>query len=115
MLRVIAFLNSQDVKALPIGNKRWYEIDDIQDKDIAETIFANDEEQLTKMNKRYGGYWRFPKLLDFCYLVNPYFPPKRMLDEIRANFDTLVTEYPSGMGVNSLLAGKYFGVNQWSC
>ena len=64
------------------------------------------------MNKRYGGYWRFPKLLDFCYLVNPYFPPKRMLDEIRANFDTLVTEYPSGMGVNSLLAGKYFGVNQ---
>ncbi|ELX67355.1 aminotransferase class I/II-fold pyridoxal phosphate-dependent enzyme [Prevotella nigrescens] len=112
VLRVIAFLNSQDVKALPIGNKRWYEIDDIQDKDIAETIFANDEEQLTKMNKRYGGYWRFPKLLDFCYLVNPYFPPKRMLDEIRANFDTLVTEYPSGMGVNSLLASKYFGVNQ---
>lgn len=112
VLRVIAFLNSQDVKALPIGNKKWYEIDDVQDKDIAEAIFANDDEQLAKMNKRYGGYWRFPQLLDFCYLVNPYFPPKRMLDEMRANFDILLTEYPSGMGVNSLLAGKYFGINQ---
>ncbi|MBF1525480.1 MAG: aminotransferase class I/II-fold pyridoxal phosphate-dependent enzyme [Prevotella pallens] len=113
VLRVIAFLNSQDVKALPIGNKKWYEIDDIQDKDIAETIFANnDDEQLAKMNKRYGGYWRFPQLLDYCYLVNPYFPPKRMLEEMRANFDTLLTEYPSGMGVNSLLAGKYFGIKQ---
>lgn len=31
---------------------------------------------------------------------------------MRANFDTLLTEYPSGMFVNSLLAGKYFGVKQ---
>ena len=108
-MRVIAFLNSQDVKALPIGNKKWYEIDDIQDKDIAETIFANnDDEQLAKMNKRYGGYWRFPQLLDYCYLVNPYFPPKRMLEEMRANFDTLLTEYPSGMGCKLLACRKIF-------
>ena len=35
-----------------------------------------------------------------------------MKDEIRANFDTLLTEYPSGMRVNSLLAAKNFGVHQ---
>ncbi len=35
-----------------------------------------------------------------------------MKDEIRANFDTLLTQYPSGMKVNSLLAGKYFGIRQ---
>ena len=50
---------------------------------------------------RYGGYWRYPKFFDFCYLVNPYFPPKKMKDEMRASFDTLLTEYPSGMRVNS--------------
>lgn len=54
----------------------------------------------------------FPKLLDYCYLVNPFFPSKRMKDELRANFDTLLAEYPSGMYVNSLLAGKYFGIKQ---
>ena len=63
-------------------------------------------------NYRYGGHWRFPKMLDYCYLVNPYFPTARMKDELRANFDTLLTEYPSGMFVNSLLAGKYFGIRQ---
>lgn len=112
VLRVITFLNSSDIKALPIGNKKWYEIDDAQDLDIAETIFASKEELMNRYNRRYGGHWRFPKLLDFCYLVNPYFPTERMKDELRANFDTLLTEYPSGMYVNSLLGGKYFGVKQ---
>ncbi len=112
VLRVITLLDKADLKALPIDRERWYEIDDVQDLDIAENLFANEHERLGKYNKRYGGYWRFPKMLDFCYLVNPYFPPKRLKDELRANFDVLLTEYPSGMAVNTLLAGKYFGIRQ---
>lgn len=63
-------------------------------------------------HKRYGGFWRFPKLLDFCYLVNPYFPNERMIEEMKSNFEILLREYPSGMYVNSLLAAKYFSVRQ---
>lgn len=111
VLRVITSLDRVEMKALDIGKRRWYEIDDPQDLDIASTLFAPEHERLAMFNSRYGGYWRFPKLLDFCYLVNPYFPPKRLRDELAANFDTLLTEYPSGMAVNSLLAGKYFGIN----
>ena len=112
VLRVITLIDSVDLKALPIGNEKWYEIDDVQDLDIAETIFAEDDEMLHRFNYRYGGHWRFPKMLDYCYLVNPYFPTPRMKDELRANFDTLLTEYPSGMMVMQLLAGKYFGVKK---
>ena len=112
VLRVITLLDSAELKALPIGDETWYEIDDIQDLDIAETIFAEDDEMIRRFNYRYGGHWRFPKMLDYCYLVNPYFPSQRMKDELRSSFDTLLTEYPSGMYVNSLLAGKYFGVRQ---
>ena len=112
VLRVICMLDNSDLKALPISNERWYEIDDIQDLDIAEALFASDEDHHRLYMKRFGGYWRFPGMLDYCYLVNPYFPSKRLKDEMRANFDTLLTEYPSGMYVNSLLAGKCFGVKQ---
>ena len=112
VLRVITFLDKSDLKALPISNERWYEIDDIQDKDIAEALFSEGEERMNRYIKRYGGYWRFPGMLDYCYLVNPYFPSSRMLNEMRANFSTLLTEYPSGMYVNSLIAGKCFGVKQ---
>lgn len=112
VLRVITMIDHAEMKALPIGDEKWYEIDDLQDLDIAETIFADDENLLSKYSRRYGGYWRFPKLLDFCYLVNPYFPPKRMIDELQSSFSTLIREYPSGMYVNSLLAGKYFNVRQ---
>ena len=112
VLRVITLIDDVELKALPIGKEKWYEIDDVQDLDIAETIFAEGDEMLRRFNYRYGGHWRFPKMLDYCYLVNPYFPTPRMKDELRANFDTLLTEYPSGMMVMQLLAGKYFGVRQ---
>ena len=112
VLRVITLLDNTDLKALPLTGEKWYEIDDVQDLDIAETLFADSSGKLSIYQKRFGGYWRFPGLLDFCYLVNPYFPSRKMREEMKANFDTLLTEYPSGMGVNSLLASKYFGVKK---
>ena len=112
VLRVLSHLRNSPLKALPIADKKWYEIDDVQDLDIASTLFSNGEVKYQEYRKRYGGYWRFPKILDYCYLVNPFFPSKRMKDELKANFDILLQNYPSGMYINSMLAGKYFGIKQ---
>lgn len=112
VLRVITLIDNCGIKALPITGLHWYEIDDVQDLRIAETIFASPEDKLLKLERCFGGYWRYPGLIDFCYLVNPYFPTQRMIEEINSNFDSLLRNYPSGMGVNSLLAGKYFGIRQ---
>lgn len=110
VLRVIALLDKPDLKALPLSGEKWYEIDDMQDLNNAETIFAEEADKLFCYQKRYGGYWRFPSLLDFCYLVNPFFPSEKMKKEMRANFDILLSEYPSGLQVNALLMAKYFGL-----
>lgn len=112
VLRIISFLNSHDLKALPITHEKWYEIDDKQDLDIAEALFADEKDLLRKYYGRFGGFWRFPQMLDFCYLVNPYFPTPRVVDEMRANFQTLLTQYPSGMKVNTIIASKCFGVSE---
>lgn len=71
-----------------------------------------DEQLLKEYYSRYGGYWRFPKMLDFCYLVNPYFTRSHIIEEMQAFFKTLVSEYPSGMVVNSALASECWGVKQ---
>ena len=112
VLRILSFLDCKNLKALPITDEKWYEIDDKQDLDIAEALFADDEQLMQKFYSRYGGFWRFPKMLDFCYLVNPFFPSQRMLDEMKTSFQTLLTEYPSGMKVNALLASKCWGVSE---
>ena len=113
VLRVITMLDEPEIKAKKLSGQLWYEIDDIQDLDIASSMFTPDEdEKVEKIQARYGGYWRYPKLIDFCYLVNPYYPPQRLMDEIKASFERLVTQYPSGMKINSLLAAKNFGVDQ---
>lgn len=111
VLKVISLLDNPQLKALMLDGEKWYEIDDIQDLDIAEALFAEDRTRLSKYYGRYGGYWRFPDMLDFCYLVNPYFPTQRMENEMAANFDTLLREYPSGMKVNSMLAERLFGLD----
>ncbi len=113
VLKVITMLDSAEIEGKRLNGEKWYEIDDEQDLDIAETLFDEDvDDKVNLLSKRYGGYWRFPELLDFCYLVNPYYPPQRLKDEIKASFDTLITEYPSGMRVNSLLAAKFFGIKK---
>lgn len=110
VLRVITMLDNSGIRALPLKGEQWYEIDDIQDLDIAESIFT--EHQYDLLCSRFGGYWRYPHILDFCYLVNPYFPNQRLLDEMSHSFARLLTEYPSGLRVNNLLAAKDFGVKQ---
>lgn len=112
VLRIISFLDSHDLKALPINNEKWYEIDDKQDLDIAEALFADEKDVLRKYYGRYGGFWRFPKMLDYCYLVNPYFNESRIIDEMQAFFRTLISEYPSGLKVNTLIASKCWGVKE---
>lgn len=113
VLRVITMLDEPEIKAKRLNGELWYEIDDIQDLDIAASMFAPEASEKVKLvQKRYGGYWRYPQILDFCYLVNPYFPPQKMIDEIKASFEKLIAQYPSGMEVNSLLAAKNFNVKQ---
>lgn len=112
VLKVIGQLDKPEIKAALLENEVWYEIDDAQDLDIAESLFsASSEDRLKKIQNRYGGYWRYSKLIDFCYLVNPFYPPTKMINEIKLNIERLICNYPSGIGVNSLIAAKCFGLH----
>ena len=113
VLKVITMLDDPEIKAKRLNGEKWYEIDDVQELDIAEALFCEDSAKRVKLiEQRYGGFWRFPKLVDYCYLVNPYFPPQMMVEEMIVSFQTLLTQYPSGQRVNSLLAWNYFNIHQ---
>ncbi|MCR5722473.1 MAG: aminotransferase class I/II-fold pyridoxal phosphate-dependent enzyme [Lachnospiraceae bacterium] len=112
VLKVLAVLEDSGIYAKRLNGQKWYEIDDALDLDIAESMFSEGKTHLNLMEKRYGGYWRYPDLLDFCYLVNPYFPPRQMKEEMKASYEDLLCAYPSGMSINSLLASKNLGIKQ---
>lgn len=113
VLRVITMLDEPVIKAKRLSGEKWYEIDDVQDLDIASTIFTPDEsEKLSLMEQRCGGYWRYPKMIDFVHATNPYYPSEKMINEIKASFDNLVRQYPSDININSLLASKNYSIKQ---
>jgi histidinol-phosphate/aromatic aminotransferase/cobyric acid decarboxylase-like protein len=51
-------------------------------------------------------------MLDFCYLVNPYFPSSQMSAELKAYFSELVSSYPSGQNTQNLLGAKLYNVEE---
>ena len=113
VLKVITKFDKSEMKAKVLATGDWYEIDNLQDLDIAGSIFTkNESEKYERIMGRYGGFWRYPGMTDFCYLVNPYFPSGKLMDEMKANFEILVKEYPSGQRVNNLLAGMNFNIRE---
>lgn len=111
VLKVIAMLNRSMIMTKKLSGQKWYEIDDAQDLDIAQSLFpAENQSRSELISPRYGGFWRYPGMLDFCYLVNPFYPPKKMVSEMKNSFETLLCQYPSGLKVNRILAAKNFEV-----
>lgn len=111
-LKAIAHLSRSDLKALPIKNIKCYEIDDAQDYDIVNCLFANENETIKMYQKRFGGYWRFNNIKDYCYLVNPYFPPKSMIEKMNYLSQELISSYPSGLSIENINAGRLFNVDE---
>lgn len=111
VLKVISHISNTKLHAYILRNLSWYEIDDAQDLDIANTLFAPEGEKLHAYERHFGGYWRFPGLKDFCYLVNPYFPPRKMVDQMKYSYTPLLEQYPSGLEIQKLLVGKMFQID----
>lgn len=111
VLKAIAHIATAGLKAYCLEDEVWYEIDDAQDLDIANALFSKGEEKLKAYTKRFGGYWRFNNLKDFCYLVNPYFPTPTMIEKMKENYLELLTQYPSGMEIQKLNSGRLFNID----
>jgi histidinol-phosphate/aromatic aminotransferase/cobyric acid decarboxylase-like protein/choline kinase len=109
VLQVLVSIAGARLDALDVGDRPWYEIDDAHDLDVAETLFADANARVERFGQRFGGYWRFGKLEDFAYLANPFFPPQRLVGDLRDDLERLVRAYPSGQRTQRLLASRLFG------
>ena len=63
-------------------------------------------QELEHLSSLYGGYWS-KNVLDFCYMTNRYFPPRRMVDDMQARLPEFIGNYPStNWHLSSLLAAQ---------
>lgn len=111
-LKLVCKLPNDKIKAFEIGSLPWYEIDDEQDLTIANIIFGKGKERYDNLMKQYGGFWRYYGFIDFCYLVNPYFPKKVMVDKLQKEYPILLTQYPSGLSVQNMNASRIFNIDK---
>ncbi len=93
------------IKAIDAGTKKWFEIDDTNDLEIAENLF---KEKLTldEVRSFHGGYWRQDHI-DFHYLFNHHFPTPEMYKELADKISTIGNHYPSSQKVLAKLLSKW--------
>ncbi len=94
-----------------IDNTKWMEIDDKDDLEKAEHLFSKDRYKTVK--KLYGGYWRHD-FLDFCYLFNPYFPPRTFYSKMIKTLPGLFNNYPSAQLKLCQMLSKWYREESFS-
>ena len=111
-LKLLCMLPNVHLKAFYMNDISWYEIDDAQDLSIANALFLKGKEKYKAITSTYGGFWRYKKIIDFCYLVNPYFPQTKLIEKLQNELPILLTQYPSGESVQNMNAERLFNVDE---
>lgn len=99
-----------DFHAAVVSNDDWFEIDNLDDLDIAEFRLKSPDERLRALSTRHGGYWRYP-VVDHCLLYNFHYPPKKIIDHMAGRLDFLVREYPSAQRPIAAFVGAWHGLD----
>src|SRR4029077_5091623 len=47
------------------------------------------------------GYEKAKDIIDFCFIANPYYPTREMLDDLKENFPNFIKSYPASSPIKS--------------
>ena len=99
--------NSEPFLACIVNQNDWFEIDNLDDLDIASFRLKDPRQRQSHLEAQHGGYWRYP-ITDHCLLYNFHYPPRKLLDHLSARLEKLVREYPSSQRpIAEYLSGYY--------
>ncbi len=101
--------NMAEFKASIVDHSQWYEVDNTYDLTICDFISSNNK--LDLIQNRHGGYWRYP-IIDFGLIYNFNFPPKKLKDEIKNNFDEIFLNYPGGNRLVEHALSEFIGIER---
>jgi histidinol-phosphate/aromatic aminotransferase/cobyric acid decarboxylase-like protein/choline kinase len=113
VLGIIIYLRSAEIRALDVSDRRWMEIDDMNDLVRAEYLFSP-ERRYDVLTSSHGGYWNLD-VLDFCYIRNMYFPTAAVLSDLAYNLDKLLANYGSSQPVLNRKLSHYLLAPQECC
>jgi histidinol-phosphate/aromatic aminotransferase/cobyric acid decarboxylase-like protein/choline kinase len=108
VLGILVYMQQADVHGEVVEGQRWAEVDDPNDLQVAELIFAP-AQRYEMLTDGWGAHWN-TDVLDFAFVRNMYFPTPSMLSELRLSLPQLLRSYGSRQGI---LDQKLAWAMQW--
>ncbi|NLH79732.1 MAG: aminotransferase class I/II-fold pyridoxal phosphate-dependent enzyme [Phyllobacteriaceae bacterium] len=96
--------------ACVVPDADWFEIDTLDDLDVAEFRLMSTDDRLAHLNRLHGGHWRYP-IVDHCLLYNFHYPPKKILDHMVERLPHLVREYPCAQRPIAEFVARWYDVD----
>jgi histidinol-phosphate/aromatic aminotransferase/cobyric acid decarboxylase-like protein len=95
----------QHLRAVDCGHFRWCEVDDTNDWDTAEFLFADHDRRFSILAHAHGDFQR-PGVVDHLVMTNIYFPPQTLRRDLQREVGRAMIDYPPGQAALArLMAG----------
>lgn len=107
ILGVLVYLRTPNLYVHIISDIKWFEVDDLNDSELASFLFSDIKSQISTISNQYGGHWRH-KFLDYCFLFNLYFPTKNFYNKLCRDINQLIGNYPSTQKKIANLLSKWY-------
>ncbi|MER5669722.1 aminotransferase class I/II-fold pyridoxal phosphate-dependent enzyme [Pseudonocardia alni] len=97
ILGMLVYMGQARIHAERLDGELWAEVDDPNDLENADYLFAPDRRR-RHLESSWGGYWNH-ELLDFAFIRNMHFPPDSLVSQMRAYLPRLMENYGSAQTV----------------
>lgn len=109
VLKVITSVSPSLFSPTIIQEQNWMEIDDEADLSRAELLAAPTKKTAIELVQKFGGFWKYRFIEDLTLLVNPFFPPQGMKNEILEVLKVALWQYPSKLSTITGIVAKSLG------
>jgi histidinol-phosphate/aromatic aminotransferase/cobyric acid decarboxylase-like protein/choline kinase len=97
ILGLLIYMKEVDFYSEVIDIKDWSEVDTPNDLELCEFKFS--DKKIEILEKNFGGYWKYPDIIDFYFIRNMHYPSETFLSEMQSQLPHLLQNYGSKFDV----------------
>lgn len=97
ILGLLIYMKEVDFYSELIDVADWSEVDTPNDLELCEFKFS--DKKIEILEKNFGGYWKYPDIIDFYFIRNMHYPSNAFLSEMQSQLPQLLQNYGSKFDV----------------
>lgn len=93
ILGLLIYMKEVDFYSEIVDIQDWSEVDTPNDLELCEFKFS--DKKIEILEKNFGGYWKYPEIIDFNFIRNMHYPSEVFFSDMQSQLPKLLQNYGS--------------------